>query len=90
MIEGEDMNEDAYYPEEDDDYIGDDRAGYAVSHAGKYIGTYERWTRAVAALYIARERSQYWPNVWEVNDHGNTTLCVFDGHSLKQTDTAYV
>jgi hypothetical protein len=79
-----------YVPENDDDYISDDRGGYAVSHAGRYVGTYERYERAGAALYLARARSQYWPNVWYVNDHGNTTLCVFEGHNLRETDTAYV
>lgn len=78
------------YPAEDDDYIGDDRDGYAVTHAGRYVGTYETERRAAAALYLAREASCYWPNVWYVNDHGNTTLCVFDGHLLRFTDTAYV
>lgn len=81
---------DEYTPEDDDDYIGDDRDGYAVSHGGTYIGTYARYERAVAALYLARERSKYWPNIWQVNDHGNVTLCVFDSHNLRQTNTAYV
>jgi hypothetical protein len=85
-----DTCDDAYYPEPDDDYISDDRGGYAVSHAGQYIGTYASERRATAVLYLAREASCYWPNVWRVNDHGNATLCVFDWHVLRFTDTAYV
>lgn len=79
------------YPDfETDDYIGDDYHGYHAIHDGRSLGSFPSFNRAVAALYLARESDSYWPNVWYVNERGNTTLCVFDGHNLRFTDTAYV
>lgn len=77
-------------PDESDDYIADDRDGYSVTHDERNIGTYPTLRRAEACLYLARARSNYWPNVWRVNDHGNMTLCVFDSHVLRATDIGYV
>lgn len=77
-------------PEEYDAYITDMRDGYSVAFNGRWIGTYPRWSRAAAALYLEMGREQYWPNVWDVNDHGNQTLYAFHGHRLEPTGTAYV
>lgn len=84
------MTDENFTPEDDDDYIGDATHGYSVMRGGKNLGTFTRESRAAAALYIAREQSQYWPNVWRVNDHGNVELCVFDSHVLRYTGIGYV
>lgn len=83
-------DEELYTPDESDDYISDDRDGYSVTHDERNIGTYPTLRRAEACLYLARARSNYWPNIWRVNERGNTTLCVFDSHVLRATDIGYV
>jgi hypothetical protein len=77
-------------PEEEDDYITDARAGYRVTSAGAHVGTFSSERRAAAALYLERARSSCWPNVWRVNERGNATLCVFDGHNLRATEVGFV
>lgn len=77
-------------PDESDDYISDDRGGYAVSHGGRYVGTYARYSRAVAALYLARAADDVWPNVWQVNERGNMELMAFNGHNLVAVGIGYV
>jgi hypothetical protein len=70
-------------PFADDAWITDTRDGYSVSFDGKWIGTFARFSRAAAAVYLAMEDGCYWPNVWQVNDHGNVTQLVFNGHRLE-------
>lgn len=78
------------HPDEEDDYISETREGYAVSRGIHHLDTFRSRRRAEACLYLARVRSGYWPNVWYVNERGNVTLCVFDSHVLRFTETAYV
>lgn len=39
---------------------------------------FQKW----AAIRAWMEESQYWPNIWSVNDHGNVTLHDKDGNVL--------
>lgn len=56
---------------EDDAYISDDRDGYAVSFEGRHLGTFERETRARAAISLEMRRTGYYPDVWHVNERGS-------------------
>jgi len=84
------VEEESFTPDEYDAYIYDAPRGYGVTFHHKHVGTYARERQAEAAVYLAMIRSNYFPNVWRVNDHGNMTLCYFDSHVLRFTDTAYV
>ena len=56
---------------EDDAYISEESRGYSVSFEGKHIGTFERMTRAKAAVSLAMRKSGYFPSVWVVNERGS-------------------
>lgn len=56
---------------EDDAYISDEPRGYAVSFAGKYVGTFERLNRARACVSLKMRESGYFPSVWHVGERGS-------------------
>lgn len=84
------MSNDRDYPDENDGYIEDVRDGYAVILDGTHIGTYTRLNRAQASLYLAMERTRYWPNLWRVNERGNTDQFVFESYSVRYLDNGFV
>jgi hypothetical protein len=57
---------------EDDAWISYSHGGIEVSFAGKYIGRFERLTRAQAAVSLEMRKSGYFPNVWLAGEHGPT------------------
>jgi len=62
-------------PDEEDIYIGDDRGREVVSYAGKIILRSEGGEPVpYADIRAWMERSNYWPNVWRISDHGNLHL----------------
>lgn len=77
-------------PDEEDAFITESRGGYFVTVEGRYVGTYTRWTRAAAAIYLHTHQERFFPNVWDVNERGNTTLLQWQGHRLVHTSIAYV
>jgi len=77
-------------PDDDDGFIGETDRGYAVSLAGKHIGTFSRARRAEACLYLELERAQYWPNLWRVNERGNMEQFAFDSHLARDTGNGLV
>jgi hypothetical protein len=86
----DEVEEDLDRPDESDDYIGETRDGYSVSSDCRHLGTYKTERRAAAALYLHRLQSNWWPNIWSINERGNTMLMVFDGHVLRGTNVGYV
>jgi hypothetical protein len=85
-----------FTPDEDDAYINDAGSqGYSVSMCGKACGWIDSMDDAVKHLAAEMERSNYFPNVWYVNDHGNATLLLVtidpgNGVSWDFTEVAYV
>ncbi len=63
-------------PDEDDMYILDVPNGYVVQYEGKHVSMLSTMDAAVGDLVGIMQRDSYWPNVWYVNDHGNTTLLL--------------
>lgn len=57
--------------QDDDAYISDERGGYSVSFNGKYIGTFERYNRARAAVSLEMRKSGFYPSVWHVEERGD-------------------
>lgn len=55
---------------EDDAWLSYQNGGIAVSFAGKHVGTYERESRARAAVSLAMRKQGYYPNVWLAGEHG--------------------
>ena len=56
---------------EDDDYvISDARGGYSVSN----LGVFAEHDQVIPAIIQDMKENQFFPNVWEVNDHGNVDL----------------
>ena len=71
--------------EEDDDFdlesemedalvIVDSKRGYSVSFSGKHVGDFSDFDEALAAGVLEMHSSQYFPNVFYVNERGNTDL----------------
>lgn len=55
--------------------IGDARqGGYSVSLEGKYLGHGDDFDDALVFILKHMEKNKFWPNVFYVNDHGNTDL----------------
>jgi hypothetical protein len=52
--------------------IGDTRRGYSVSFDGKHIGDFNDFDDALAAGVQKMHDSKYFPNVFHVNERGNT------------------
>ena len=48
--------------------------GYDVSFSGKHLGHFKSRGGALAAIVREMDRSKYWPNVFHVNERGNTDL----------------
>lgn len=50
------------------------RGGYDVSFSGRSLGHFKSRGGALSAIVREMEKSNYYPNVFHVNDHGNVTL----------------
>ncbi len=48
--------------------------GYSIGLEGKYVGEAGSFDDAISVAYKIMEKNQYWPNVFYVNDRGNTDL----------------
>lgn len=46
----------------------------SASFGGKFLGEFASERRARAAIRLEMMRSGYYPNVWNVSDHGNYHL----------------
>jgi len=54
--------------------IGDARSGYSVSFSGKHIGDFDDFDEALEAGVQQMHDSNYFPNIFYVNERGNTDL----------------
>lgn len=85
--EDEESDEDDVFSEEEmsEGYvIVDERGGgYAVNHEGKSLGSYDDMDAALDDIEAHMKRSNFYPNVYYVNDHGNIDLLDGDGNSIK-------
>ena len=71
---GERFPPDDDQPEHDDYVISPAGAlggRYAVSVSGKQLGEFVEWDDVIAAIEADKEKNQYFPNTFFVNDHGN-------------------
>lgn len=61
---------------ENDDFVIQDARGqgFDVHRGGKHFGHYDSKYEAVHACNREMDREQFWPNLWYVNDHGNSDL----------------
>ncbi len=51
-----------------------------VSQFGiKYVGTFHDDEQAVDHIRLLMEEEKFWPNVWEISDHGNYRLIDLAG-----------
>ena len=48
---------------------------------GKYIGEYDDYDSAFAAIREDMETKQFWPNVWDISDHGNASVIDIGGNN---------
>lgn len=65
-------------PDDDDAFITDTSRGYSIAYAGKFLGECSEWDDAVAMVREAMDAGKFWPNVWHINDHGNTDLVTIE------------
>ena len=71
---------DAFSSSEQDIHVN--KRGEAF-YCGKRIADHDGNNNAdFAAIKAWCDAGQYWPNVWETNDHGNVELFTLEGVSL--------
>jgi hypothetical protein len=76
-VEDYDDEVDGYkYSIEDSDYTIEDRprGGYDVGHEGKHFGHFTEWDDAIAAIRKNMEKEGFFPNIWNISDHGNASI----------------
>jgi hypothetical protein len=71
-----DFEGDGFGAQGDDGWISCERGGYFASLGGKRLGTFERLTRAQAAISLEMRRSGYFPNVFLAGEHGHSVRRV--------------
>lgn len=54
---------------------------YNLSVDGKFIQSACHWLEAARVLHDYLERIAYWPEVWLVNERGNTELLVWNSNT---------
>lgn len=91
--EDEDEDEDEF--DDEDDVFSDDEmregyvisdargGGYNVSHEGRNIGEYDDMDDALEAIESHMKNSNFFPNIYYVNDHGNVDLIDADGNTIE-------
>lgn len=66
----------------DDDYFiqptGSLGCRVAVAQGGKYLRDFAEYTEAESFIRERMEREQFWPEVWQVSDHGNVSRYTMD------------
>lgn len=86
-----DDNDDADEPDQEfDGFVSPGRDGYVATLCSRFLGVFDRESRAWAALYLAMQRDGYYPNLWLVNDHGNVEQMAFDSHVIRATGNGLV
>lgn len=65
------------YAQEEDGFLGHERGVWSVGINGVHFENYDDRREAAFMLYLECHRSGFFPNCWEVSDHGNETL-LFD------------
>ena len=64
--------------------ISDSRqGGYEVAHEHKHVGHYDDMAEALEAIEAEMKRSNFTPNVYYVNDHGNVDLLDASGNTIE-------
>ena len=92
--EDEDDEEDQEEEDEDDIFSEEEmrsgfvisdsrRGGYDVVNEHKHVGHYSDMDKALAAIETEMKRSNFYPNIYYVNDHGNVDLLDSDGAVLE-------
>ena len=56
----------------DDDYVISDSK--CENYYCRQVGDFAEYSDLLAAIRFDMDQRQYWPNVWYINDHGNTDL----------------
>lgn len=82
----EEQDDDAFSDEEMQSgfVISDARhGGYDVAHEHKHVGHYSDIDEALDAIEAEMKRSNFFPNVYYVNDHGNVDLLDGDGNVIE-------
>lgn len=77
----------AWEDDKDGDYIQINDDGLVVHvHCGscmeRICGKNTEWDAAIKAIREWYSKNQYWPNIWQVNDHGNVELYDCDGNAM--------
>ncbi len=74
-------------PDYDNDALIEDKpsGGYDTSFAGKFLGNFEDIDVCLASLKAEFQRTNYFPTIWFVSDHGNYWPIDNDGKEIKQS-----
>lgn len=83
--EDDEPNDDAFSDEEmQSGFVISDsrRGGYDVVHEHKHVGHYEDMDEALEAIEAEMKSSNFYPNIYYVNDHGNVELLDASGNVI--------
>ena len=67
------LDEQNNYSTDIDAFLTFDHGKYTISSEGRSEGSYDDRREALFMMYYNMNNDGYWPNVWEINDHGNET-----------------
>lgn len=59
------------------------RGGYDVVHEHKHVGHYEDMDEALDDIEAEMKRSNFYPNIYYINDHGNVDMLDSDGNVIE-------
>lgn len=77
------------YSDESDAFLTFNRGSYHINLEG-YSEDFDDQREAEFMLYLACHEQGYFPNCWEVNDHGNETLLFDTTEKVRDMLKAYV
>jgi hypothetical protein len=83
------LSEQSNYSDECDGFLTFNRGSYHISLEG-YGEDFDDQREAEFMLYLACHKQGYFPNCWEVNDHGNETLLFDSVEKVRDMLVAYV
>lgn len=83
------LSEQSNCSQEDDGFLTFNRGSYHISLEG-YGEDFDDQREAEFMLYLACHTQGYFPNCWEVNDHGNETLLFDSVEKVRDMLVAYV
>lgn len=73
-----------------DTFLTHDRGKWTISSEGRSEGSYDDRREALFMMYYNMNNDGYWPNMWEIDDHGNETQLFTNNKVIAEVLNDYV